>query len=112
MQLRDKRLSDDELTEVVRTAHTICEQLGALLIVNDRPGVALAAGADGVHVGQEDMPVAQVRDLVGPDVLIGLSTHAPAEIDAARPPDRRTWTTSAWAPSTRHPRSPDARRSA
>ncbi len=83
MQLRDKQLSDDELTEVVRTAHTICEQLGALLLVNDRPGVALAAGADGVHVGQEDMPVAQVRELVGPEMLIGLSTHAPAEIDAA-----------------------------
>ncbi len=83
VQLRDKRLSDGELTDVVHTAHTICEQLGALLLVNDRPEVALAAGADGVHVGQEDMPIAQVRDLVGPDLLIGLSTHAPAEIDAA-----------------------------
>jgi thiamine-phosphate pyrophosphorylase len=39
-------------------------------------------GADGVHVGQEDMPVAEVRELVGPDMLIGLSTHAPGEIDA------------------------------
>ncbi len=83
VQLRDKHLSDGELTEVVSTAHTICEQLGALLIVNDRPAVALEAGADGVHVGQGDMPVAQVRELVGPDLLIGLSTHAPAEIDAA-----------------------------
>ncbi len=84
VQLRDKRLSDDEeLTEVVRTAHTICEQMGALLIVNDRPRVALEAGADGVHVGQEDTPVAQVRELVGPDLLIGLSTHTPPEIDAA-----------------------------
>ncbi len=82
MQLRDKRLSDEELTEVVRSAHTICEQRGALLVVNDRPGVALVAGADGVHVGQEDMSVEQVRELVGPDLLIGLSTHAPAEIDA------------------------------
>ncbi len=83
VQLRDKRLSDEELTEVVRTAHTICEREGVLLIVNDRPRVALAAGADGVHVGQEDTPVAQVRELVGPDVLIGLSTHAAAEVDAA-----------------------------
>jgi thiamine-phosphate pyrophosphorylase len=83
VQLRDKRLSDEELTEVVRTAHTICEQLGSLLIVNDRPTVALEAGADGVHVGQADLPVARVRELVGPDLLIGLSTHAPAEIDAA-----------------------------
>lgn len=83
VQLRDKHISDEELTEVVRTAHKVCEQLGALLIVNDRPTVTLEAGADGVHVGQGDMPVAQVRELVGPDVLIGLSTHAPAEIDAA-----------------------------
>ncbi len=82
VQLRDKRLPDDQLTDVASTAHTICEQLGALLIVNDRPHVALAAGADGVHVGQEDMPVAQVRELVGPDLLIGLSTHTPAQIDA------------------------------
>jgi thiamine-phosphate pyrophosphorylase len=81
VQLRDKHLSDEELAEVVRTAHTVCEQMGALLIVNDRPKVALAAGADGVHVGQEDTPVAQVRELVGPHLLIGLSTHAPAEID-------------------------------
>jgi thiamine-phosphate pyrophosphorylase len=83
VQLRDKRLSDDELTEVAYNAHKLCERLGALLIVNDRPLVALAAGADGVHVGQEDMPVAQVRELLGADVLIGLSTHTPAEIDAA-----------------------------
>jgi thiamine-phosphate pyrophosphorylase len=82
VQLRDKRLCDEELTDVAHTAHTLCEQLGALLIVNDRPLVALACGADGVHVGQADMPVAQVRELVGRDMLIGLSTHAPAEIDA------------------------------
>ena len=81
VQLRDKHLSDGELTQVASAAHTICEQLGALLIVNDRPAVALEAGADGVHVGQGDMPAAQVRELVGPDLLIGLSTHAPAEID-------------------------------
>ncbi len=83
VQLRDKRLSDDELTAVARVARPLCERLGALLIVNDRPAVALQAGADGVHVGQEDMPVARVRELVGPDMLIGLSTHTPQEIDAA-----------------------------
>jgi thiamine-phosphate pyrophosphorylase len=52
------------------------------LIVNDRPSVAAEAGADGVHVGQEDMPVAEVRELIGPDMLIGLSTHTPEQIDA------------------------------
>jgi thiamine-phosphate pyrophosphorylase len=83
VQLRDKRLSDDALTEVACIAREICERHDALLIVNDSPAVAAAAGADGVHVGQEDMPVAEVREIVGPEMLVGLSTHAPAEIDAA-----------------------------
>jgi thiamine-phosphate pyrophosphorylase len=87
VQLREKRLPDDELTQIAHAAREICGRLGALFIVNDRPHVALAAGADGVHVGQEDAPVAQVRELVGPGMLIGLSTHSPAEIDAAT--DRR-----------------------
>jgi thiamine-phosphate pyrophosphorylase len=82
LQLREKRLPDDELTSIASTTRALCERLGALLIVNDRPSVALAAGADGVHVGQDDMPVADVRELVGPDLLIGLSTHSPAQIDA------------------------------
>jgi thiamine-phosphate pyrophosphorylase len=47
--------------------------------------VAREVGADGVHVGQDDMPVAEVRELIGPDMLIGLSTHAPEEIDAVDP---------------------------
>jgi thiamine-phosphate pyrophosphorylase len=85
VQLRDKHLADDELMAVAHAARALCEQLGVLLIVNDRPFVALEAGADGVHVGQEDMPVAEVRELVGADVLVGLSTHAPGEIDAVDP---------------------------
>jgi len=85
VQLREKHLPDEELVSVASAARVLCEQLGALLIVNDRPWVALEAGADGVHVGQDDMPVAEVRELVGPGVLIGLSTHAPQEIDAVDP---------------------------
>jgi thiamine-phosphate pyrophosphorylase len=83
VQLREKHLADDELVAVANAVRALCERLGALLIVNDRPVVAREAGADGVHVGQADMPVAEVRELVGPNMLIGLSTHAPAEIDAA-----------------------------
>jgi thiamine-phosphate pyrophosphorylase len=83
VQLREKHLGDEELVAVADAARALCERLGALLIVNDRPLVALQAGADGVHVGQDDMPVAEVRELVGPDMLIGLSTHSPREIDAA-----------------------------
>jgi thiamine-phosphate pyrophosphorylase len=85
VQLREKHLPDDQLLVVANAARALCERLGALLIVNDRPLVARAAGADGVHVGQDDVPVSEVRELVGPDMLIGLSTHAPAEIDAAGP---------------------------
>jgi thiamine-phosphate pyrophosphorylase len=87
VQLREKRLSDDALAVATREAVAICAAAGALLIVNDRPAVALAAGADGVHVGQEDMTVAEVRELVGHELLIGLSTHRPAEIDAATEAD-------------------------
>ncbi len=85
VQLREKHLPDDRLTAVADATRALCERLGALFIVNDRPGVALEAGADGVHVGQEDMPVADVRELVGPGVLIGLSTHSRQEIDAVDP---------------------------
>jgi thiamine-phosphate pyrophosphorylase len=84
VQLRDKSLTDDELTAVANAAHALCERRGVLLIVNDRPLVARESGADGLHVGQEDVPVAEARELLGPDMLIGLSTHAPQEIDAAR----------------------------
>lgn len=82
VQLREKHLSDRDLIAVARTARAICEPLGTLFVVNDRPAVAIEAGADGVHVGQGDMPLAQVRELVGEEMLVGLSTHTPAEIDA------------------------------
>jgi thiamine-phosphate pyrophosphorylase len=85
VQLRDKQLGDEELVAVANAAHALCERLGALLIVNDRPLVARESGADGLHVGQVDTPVAEARELLGPNVLIGLSTHTEAEIDAAAP---------------------------
>jgi thiamine-phosphate pyrophosphorylase len=83
VQLREKALDDEELLTAARAARETCGRHGALFVLNDRPTVARDCGADGVHVGQDDMPVAEVRELVGPDMLIGLSTHAPAEIDAA-----------------------------
>lgn len=82
VQLREKHLPDEELVAVANAARALCERLGALLIVNDRPLVAREVGADGVHVGQDDMPAAEVRELVGPELLIGLSTHSPDEVDA------------------------------
>lgn len=64
---------------MVRRAHTA----GAQLVVNDRADIARLSGADGVHVGQDDMAVAEARAITGPQLLVGLSTHTPAEIDAA-----------------------------
>jgi thiamine-phosphate pyrophosphorylase len=82
VQVREKHLPDEELLALARSARAVCDPQGVLVIVNDRPEVAWEAGADGVHVGQEDMPVAAARELVGPEMLIGLSTHARPEIDA------------------------------
>ena len=83
VQLRDKEAGDDALLAAAAVLGAICRERGALLWLNDRPDLAIEAGADGVHVGQDDMPVAEVRREVGPDVLIGLSTHSPRQFDAA-----------------------------
>jgi thiamine-phosphate pyrophosphorylase len=82
VQLREKLLPDDELLAVAHASSALTRQLRTLLIINDRPWVAQKAGTDGVHVGQDDMPVADVREIVGPEMLIGLSTHSPPQIDA------------------------------
>jgi thiamine-phosphate pyrophosphorylase len=81
-QLRDKTASDDDLLAACAIARDLCAQAGALFVVNDRPDIAARAGADGVHVGQDDASVAHARAVVGPDVLVGLSTHSPQQIDA------------------------------
>ena len=85
VQLRDKQLADEELIAVANAARALCERLGAHLLVNDRALAAHEAGSDGVHVGQDDLSVGEARQIVGPDMLVGLSTHAPSEIDAAAP---------------------------
>ncbi|HEV3054313.1 MAG TPA: thiamine phosphate synthase [Solirubrobacteraceae bacterium] len=84
VQLRVKHGADAEVLRAAERYREITAAHDALLIVNDDPELALAADADGVHVGQDDMPVADAREIVGPDRLIGLSTHTPAQIDAAR----------------------------
>lgn len=83
VQLRMKDGGDREILSAARRFRRICDAAGALLIVNDRPDLAQAADADGVHLGQDDTPVARARQMLGPDRLIGLSTHTPAQIDAA-----------------------------
>ena len=83
VQLRDKSASDDELVRAAAVFRRLCDEHGGLFWMNDRPDLVEACGADGVHVGQDDMPAAEVRRLVGDDVLIGLSTHSPDQLDAA-----------------------------
>src|SRR4051794_12101081 len=81
-QLRDKDATDDELLDAAATARSRCEAAGALFLLNDRPDLVAASGADGVHVGQDDMPVDRARKLVGDDALVGLSTHSVGQVQA------------------------------
>jgi thiamine-phosphate pyrophosphorylase len=83
VQLRDKDLDDDSLLEVAARFRAACREHDALFWLNDRPDLALGAGADGVHVGQDDMPPGEVREEVGEQLLIGLSSHSPEQFDAA-----------------------------
>jgi thiamine-phosphate pyrophosphorylase len=62
---------------------SLCAAHAALLFINDRPELVREAGADGVHLGQDDMPVARARELIGDQLLVGLSTHTPEQIRAA-----------------------------
>lgn len=75
IQLREKEMGDQALTEHVQEVIEEAHRIGASVIVNDRVDVALASGADGVHVGQGDLSVAQVRAIVGRSLLVGVSTH-------------------------------------
>jgi thiamine-phosphate pyrophosphorylase len=83
VQLRMKSAGDDEIIAVARRYVAVCSEHGVVLILNDRPDLVGDAGADGVHIGQDDVPVAEARRLVGAGRLVGLSTHTPAQIDAA-----------------------------
>lgn len=80
VQIREKLLPDGRLLDVLVEAREITRRLGVPLVVNDRPDLALLAGADAVHVGQGDLPVAAAARLGLP---VGVSTHGPAELAAA-----------------------------
>jgi thiamine-phosphate pyrophosphorylase len=75
VQLREKDLGPREFYEQAKAAIAVAAQRGVHLIINDRVDVALAVGAHGVHLGQDDMPPDAARELVGPDAIIGYSTH-------------------------------------
>ena len=75
IQLRQKEAEAGDLLRWSEVFRAAADRHDALFVINDRPDIAVAAGADGVHVGQNDLSPEFVRDLVGPDVLVGLSTH-------------------------------------
>jgi thiamine-phosphate pyrophosphorylase len=83
VQLREKDGSDDTILAAARTFRAAADAHGALFVLNDRPELVAAAGADGVHLGQDDMAVGRARELLGSELLIGRSTHTPAQLDAA-----------------------------
>jgi thiamine-phosphate pyrophosphorylase len=82
VQLRDPALDDEELVREAKRLRLVCDRHGALLWLNDRPDLAARAGADGVHVGQDDVPVAEARRAAGGELLVGLSTHAADQLEA------------------------------
>jgi thiamine-phosphate pyrophosphorylase len=83
VQLRDKTSATRAMIEEARELKETLKPFGIPLLINDRVDVALAAGADGVHVGQEDMAVEDARRLLGPDAIIGLSIKTVAQAEAA-----------------------------
>ena len=83
LQLREKQLAPDLFLQEARLMKALCREFRIPLIINDNVEVALACKADGVHVGQEDMPVAAVRKLVGPEMMIGVSAETVAEAETA-----------------------------
>ena len=82
-QLRCKDAADAEILAAAAVAADACAAAGALFILNDRPDLVALAGADGAHVGQDDVAIGRARELAGDEALLGLSTHTPAQIDAA-----------------------------
>ena len=83
IQLRDKALGDEDLVTAAREFRAAADAHGALFVLNDRPDLVEACGADGVHVGQDDGEPGAARAAVGPERIVGRSTHAPAQADAA-----------------------------
>jgi thiamine-phosphate pyrophosphorylase len=82
-QLREKDAPDEQVLAAAQVAAALCREAGVTFVLNDRPDLVEAAGADGVHVGQEDTPVPEARAAVGDERIVGLSTHSAEQADAA-----------------------------
>ena len=83
VQLRMKDVGDEAIVAAGQRFARAAAKHGVLFVLNDRPDLVAVSGADGVHVGQDDIAVSEARAIVGPDRVVGLSTHSPEQIDAA-----------------------------
>lgn len=83
VQLRDKTADAKQIIKYSHKAIEICNEFGVPFILNDRPDIALEVKADGVHLGQDDVPVSLARKILGPEAIIGLSTHSEKELRAS-----------------------------
>jgi len=83
VQLREKELGREEIERSAQTFRRLCDTHSALFIVNDDPYLAQTCNADGVHLGQDDMPVEEAREILGPELIIGLSTHSKDQLAAS-----------------------------
>ena len=83
VQLREKELDRETVERSARTFRRLCDTYSALFIVNDDPYLARSCGADGVHVGQDDMPVDEAREILGLEAIVGLSTHSEEQLAAS-----------------------------
>lgn len=83
IQIREKKLGRREIERSAATVRRLCDTYSALFIINDDPELARSVRADGVHVGQTDMSAHEARRILGPDVIIGLSTHSEDQIRAS-----------------------------
>lgn len=81
VQLREKELSDRELLDRARRLVLLCHEHGAACIINDRPDLAALSGADGVHLGQDDVGVEEARRILGPGSIVGVSTHTAEQVE-------------------------------
>jgi thiamine-phosphate pyrophosphorylase len=89
VQLREKELDREEIERSARTFRRLCDTHSALFVVNDDPYLARSCNADGVHVGQDDVSVEEAREILGPEAIVGLSTHSEEQLaaSAGRPLD-------------------------
>jgi thiamine-phosphate pyrophosphorylase len=83
VQLREKELDREEIERSARTFRRLCDTYSALFIVNDDPWLARTCNADGVHIGQDDASAAEAREVLGPEAIVGLSTHSEEQLAAS-----------------------------